>query len=906
MKKTNNLVMGIVVLAMLFATFSSANGIMTKKGSETLNERYISVSDSTILLKLWDVKTGAEVVPYYAISLNDGATYVRTVQASYELGLRYAHFDPLVSTPTVRSMLSSGPDTHLYIVQFVCQPLENFKNAIESLGGHVRQYIAQYAYLVDMSQTVKTQVQSLPYTRWIGPYQPAYKLDEFMLQNLDNAQTAYPSQRYNIQVHSLEMKEVVADKIAALGGTQVRADAGKVLVQATLTPEQLFQVARYDEVNFIDRWGPYEQDMDITRVISGANYIETAGGFNGTGVRGEVFDGGVNRNHVDFQLHPLIVHGPSCGSDSHGSATTGICFGTGTGDPKGRGLCPDGQGIVADYNVIGLSGASRYAHDLEMAQDPWNCVFQTASVGDPQVTQYTTISADTDDAIFDSDVVHCQSQSNTGNQNSRPQAWAKNMISVGAVYHYDTLTRTDDMWNGGASIGPASDGRIKPDLLFFYDMIYTVGYPGNSAYTSSFGGTSGATPQTAGCVGLFFQMWSEGIFGNPVTPGATVFQNKCHFTTAKAMMIDTAYQYPFNGTTGDKIRCHQGWGMPNLTTMYDRRNQFYTVDETDVLAPFQTGTHTICVAAGQPELKVVMTYADVPGNPSVQTQHRINDLTLKVTSPSSTVYWGNGGLYEHIYSTPGGSADTKNTVECVFVQNPEPGVWTLQVSADEILADTHVETPAMDADYALVASPVMGGPQPPTINGSFEAYVGIPANYTVVSSDPLGGDLYYRIDWGDGNMTDWFGPFASGVPAPASHTWMMAGDYSIIAKVKTATAESGNSTPFPVTVHGPVLSLSTITGGLFFVKMKIKNIGELEARNVSWSIDLDGKLVLLGRHSNGTTGSIPVGGNVTVKSKFILGFGTSHFTATAVEYYGYTASRKQSGMLLGFFIKVNP
>ena len=72
------------------------------------------------------------------------------------------------------------------------------------------------------------------------------------------------------------------------------------------------------------------------------------------------------------------------------------------------------------------------------------------------------------------DIAITQSQSNNGNRSSRPQAWAKNVISVGGVKHYDTLDTSDDAWAGGASIGPAFDGRIKPDVSYWYDYIYTT------------------------------------------------------------------------------------------------------------------------------------------------------------------------------------------------------------------------------------------------------------------------------------------------------------------------------------------------------------------------------------------------------------------------------------------------
>jgi len=769
---------------------------------DMLNEKIIAVPDSTILLKLWNEEMDhGEILPFYSISLDGGKTITRIVQPTYELGLRYAQFDPIEWLPEVDSTLFASADTHLYIVQFYIQPLEEFKEAILNLGGTVHHYIAQYAYLVEMSDLVRQQVETLPYVRWIGPYHPAYRLEEFMIENFDNAEQMYPLQRYNIQVHAVELKQVVANKISEFGGILIKENAGKVLVEATLTPEQLFSVVRLDEVLFVDRWSEYEADMDIGREIGGANYIETAGGYTGDDVRGESFDSGFNLNHVDFQHHPLIVHGPSCGSHYHGTACAGILFGDGTGNPAARGLLPEGQGIVADYSVIGLSGQNRYDHAGELIQDPFYAVFQTASVGSDRTTQYTTVSADTDAAIFDFDIVLCQSQSNAGNPMSRPQAWAKNIISGGAVYHYDTLTKDDDCWCYGASTGPASDGRIKPTFAFFYDNILTVGWPGNQDYTYGFGGTSGATPMIAGHVGLFFEMWDEGIFGNEVDPQSSVFENKAHVSTAKAVLINTAEQYTFSGTGHDLTRMHQGWGMPDVKKLYDLRDDIYIINETDIIEPFEVIEYILAVKPDAPELKVTMSYADPPGNPSVQSQHRINDLTLKVISPSGDTYWGNNGLYTEMWSEPGGEADTKNTVECVFIQEPESGPWTIEIHADEIIEDSHIETTDLDADFALVASPVLSGPYPPEIDGPHTGNVGKEIEFDIVTTDPSELDVYYYINWGDGSIEDWFGPYASGEEVTVSHVFLEGGNYSIIAKAKNIFGTEGVwSDPFNITI----------------------------------------------------------------------------------------------------------
>jgi len=673
-------------------------------------DEVITIPGSNVTLYLGKEQSiGGQSTRTYAI-YRDGQL-LRQAEANYELGLRYAHFDPLLFEPEVDARLSADNDVDLYIVQFQTQPLEEFQSAIIQLGGQVRHYIAQFAYLVEMNEATLVQVEALPYVRWVGSYHPAYRLDEETLQNLVTLGASMPAIHYNIQVLDPSQKAIVVDRIRALGAFVDNYDAGKRLVEATLNGGQLMQVVRFDEVNFIDVWGAYEHDMDIVRQIGGANFVETVGGFTGEDVRGEIFDGGCQTGHQEFQLHPIIQHGP-ISIDSHGTACMGVNFATGV-NPQARGLEPDGQGIIADYTNWGLSGANRYtcAQELVDPTRPYQGVFQTSSVGPPQTTQYTTISAEADEITFDFNLIACQSQSNMGSQMSRPQAWGKNMVSGGALYHYNTLTRTDDMWNGGASIGPASDGRIKPSFTQFYDQVFTTYSTSTTGY-GQFSGTSNATPCIAGHFGLFFEMWDAAIFGNPVSPTGSVFENRCHSTTAKAMLMATAYQYPFTGTTHDKTRTHQGWGMPDLQNLYNMREKIYFIDETDVLIPFEVATHTVTVSAGEPELKIAMVYSDPPGNPGVQTQHRINDLSLKVTSPSNVVYWGNRGLYEGNYSITGGAADTKNTEECVFLQNPEAGVWTIEIQANEIIQDSHVETPEMDADYALVVSGIAGGTPP--------------------------------------------------------------------------------------------------------------------------------------------------------------------------------------------------
>lgn len=85
-------------------------------------------------------------------------------------------------------------------------------------------------------------------------------------------------------------------------------------------------------------------------------------------------------------------------------------------------------------------------------------------------------------------------------------------------------------------------------------------------------------------------------------------------------------------------------------------------------------------------------------------QARINDLSLRVTSPSGVFYWGNNGLTASNVSTAGGVSNKVDTVENVFLTTPAAGTWTVEVIADEIVQDGNPATRVVDAVYGLVVS----------------------------------------------------------------------------------------------------------------------------------------------------------------------------------------------------------
>ncbi|MBL8733782.1 MAG: S8 family serine peptidase [Planctomycetes bacterium] len=645
------------------------------------------------------------------------------------LRLQAGTFDPLVAPLAVPSALQSGAEQHLWIVQFRALPTQADRDVLRELGGEIVSFLPDVSYVVRLAAAELSTLRQLPAVRWVGAYHPFYRLDPRLLAG--NALAGEAKVRYHLVVADKHKdKPALKAKVLAIGGTIDHEQPGSLLYTVSLTGAQLQQVVGFDEVLWAEAWTPPGEDVDNARIQGGANYIETAGGYSGQGVNVHIYEG-LEATHYDFTGGVTNVLSGG-GADTHGHATAGIVFGNGTSNPAVRGMAPNCSKFFTQYSSV-TAGYSRW-QVIEALVNTYQIDHTTASWGDAQVTTYTAVSADTDDIIFDHGIAWTQSQSNTGSQLSRPQAWAKNVFSIGGVQHYDNSNPLDDSYlGGGASRGPAADGRIKPDLCAFYDATGTSDLTGSAGYSAndwyaSFGGTSGATPIVAGHDVLAIQMFTHevspgvGLFGNPLrVPGGNTHQNRPKFTTLKALQAASARQYSFTQASSDNRREHQGWGFPNLQKMYDNRFQTFVVDETDVLAQGDVSRWDITVAAGQPQLNIVMVHADPAANPAA-AKTLINNLSIRVTAPNGTAYWGNNGLWDGNFSVAGGVEDDTNPIECVIVANPQAGVWHVDVKATMVVADAHVETPAVDADYGLVVSGGTGQPGVPPVFASFANY----------------------------------------------------------------------------------------------------------------------------------------------------------------------------------------
>jgi hypothetical protein len=98
-------------------------------------------------------------------------------------------------------------------------------------------------------------------------------------------------------------------------------------------------------------------------------------------------------------------------------------------------------------------------------------------------------------------------------------------------------------------------------------------------------------------------------------------------------------------------------------------------------------------------------------------------------------------------------------------------------------------------------------PFPPTQpTGQTKGKSGNQYLYQTNTTDLDGDEVFYQWDWGDGNFSDWLGPYASGIMASATHAWNQ-GSYEIKVKAKDINGgESDWSEPLAISMPMDLLS----------------------------------------------------------------------------------------------------
>jgi len=94
-------------------------------------------------------------------------------------------------------------------------------------------------------------------------------------------------------------------------------------------------------------------------------------------------------------------------------------------------------------------------------------------------------------------------------------------------------------------------------------------------------------------------------------------------------------------------------------------------------------------------------------------------------------------------------------------------------------------------------------PIAPSITGPTSGRVGIQYNYTIVSTDPDGDMVSYKIDWGDNTTATWLGPYPSGEPITVNHAWTWEKNHVIKCEAKDPYNSTSTWTTMTVIIGAP-------------------------------------------------------------------------------------------------------
>ncbi|MFO7618997.1 MAG: S8 family serine peptidase [Thermoplasmata archaeon] len=548
---------------------------------------------------------------------------------------------------------------------------------------------------------------------------------------------------------------MVSERIASMGDVIEYVQNYSIgRINGRIKQSHLTIIENYTEVTSII---VNPETRSLMSVFSESGYmgidIPQLHGFTGTGIMGQVQDDGLDLTHPDYDVDFRDNDTKTISTTYHGTHAFGILFCKGA-NPLAEGSLPDATTV---FGILGRLENRQYDSVLHL----WNGQFKSGNAGQHGLFQSNSWGSSPYDGLYDSRTqaadaasydfskvltVWGAGQGLGGAGSFTKEATSKNGLTVGGVNTVNNAILSDDSGGGEgaylAGFGPAHDGRQKPDVVGPFDGIFStdpVGSIGVAGDYSDFeAGTSGACPVVAGIVGLAYEMYIENYFQN------NPYNFIPYSSTIKALIIADAYQYPLTQIDRD----HQGWGLPDAENIYDLGANYHVIeDHPESLSTGEAWSRQIYVDGINP-LKTTLTWLDPPALDTTGSgKSLINNLDLKLTAPDSTIYWGNNGLYNNLWSTAGNVAnnqwsentdchDDLNNVENVFIETPQPGLWTVEVIGEEISSvsgaqsfsfvasgatEVHPQITVQQSNYGWYASPPYTSPDRVEINVDFEA-----------------------------------------------------------------------------------------------------------------------------------------------------------------------------------------
>ncbi len=176
------------------------------------------------------------------------------------------------------------------------------------------------------------------------------------------------------------------------------------------------------------------------------------------------------------------------------------------------------------------------------------------------------------------------------------------------------------------------------------------------------------------------------------------------------------------------------------------------------------------------------TYCNPNGDEAIKPDIAAPGVSVRSSVP--------GGGYTTYSGTSMAAPHINGVVALMREANPNIGVEEIK----EIIFQTAYDLgdPGEDNDYGWgmvdayeAVLHTSQSPETPSVPEGPEEWIqNAEATFSTSATEPEGEDVYYMFDWGDGNFSEWVGPYASGETGEASHNWTELGEYEIKAIAK--------------------------------------------------------------------------------------------------------------------------
>ena len=552
------------------------------------------------------------------------------------------------------------------LIQFDEIPNLAIQREIKKLGIVLLQYLPNKAYFASIPTDLGFyEFKKLP-IRSISKIKTTWKTTK-KIQNKNFGDWAFDGKNIILSVFYFKnvTKDLVKNTFEENGFQVLNASNHFPIFKIKVPLHAVDLIAKFPFVSFVDQISePGKPEGDPARHLHRSNMLDsdfpTGRHYDGTGIRVMVRDDGAVGPHIDFQGR--LNQGTNYGG-GHGDAVTGMVGAAGNLDPTQRGAARGAEIFVRNYQSDFLDGI------IDLYQNE-NVLLTNSSYSDGCNNGYNDNASTVDFQVFENPtLMHVFSAGNAGGSDCNYGAGAnwgnitgghkigKNVFTIGNVQPDGTL-------ENNSSHGPATDGRIKPDLCANGVMTTTTA---NNQYTTT-NGTSFAAPAVMGVMAQLYQAHQE-LEGD--IPASALI---------KSILLNTATDIENEGPD-----FRSGWGIVNAhRAVRCLEDQRYLEDE---IVQGENNSHNMTLTNDVRQLKVMLYWADAEGVPNV-AKALVNDLDLNLTAPNGEVHlpWvldeSPDPIMLNLPAVQG--VDHLNNMEQVVINNPVAGVYSFNVDGFEL------------------------------------------------------------------------------------------------------------------------------------------------------------------------------------------------------------------------------